>query len=206
MRNRLYRSWAPLIGNDIHASMQTREDAARFPDMRHSGGIKGRWSIADEGVGNFVRVVRLGREDLGHVVGGLCDHLNKSGGIGAGAEALLELGREGLPKSGVGFSDVALVVDDCEFLRFGGDEDEGSIPQGGAIHPEAGEGFPSGGKGVSNGLAGHVNAELATGLLLQRLDGLGNVGIMDFKEELFGFHGVLPASAGAASAAAAASA
>jgi hypothetical protein len=42
--------------------------------------------------------------------------------------------------------------------------------------------------------------------LLQRLDGLSDVSIMDFKEELFSFHDVLPASAGAASTAAAASA
>jgi hypothetical protein len=162
--------------------------------------------FAEEGVGEFVGVAGLVGEVLGHVVGALGDDLDEGGGVGAGFEAGVELGGEGLPEVGGGFSGVALVVDEGEFLGFGGDEDEDAVALGGLVHAEAGEGFPGGGEGVVGGLVGDVNAEFAAGFLLQGLDGGGDFVVVDFEEEFLGVHGVLPVATGAAAAAAAAAA
>ena len=162
--------------------------------------------LAEGGVGEFVGVAGLVGEELGHVVGALGDDLDEGGGVGAGFEALVELGGEGLPEGGGGFAGVAFVVDEGEFLGFGGDEDEHAVAAGGAVHAEAGEGFPGGGEGVVSGLAGDEDAEFAAGFLFEGLDGRGNVGIVDFEEEFLGVHGVLPVATGAAAAAAAAAA
>lgn len=162
--------------------------------------------LADGGVGEFVGVAGLVGEELGHVVGALGDDLDEGLGVVAGLEALVELGGEGLPEGGSGFAGVAFVVDEGEFLGFGGDEDEDAVAVGGAVHAEAGEGLPGGGEGVVSGLAGDEDAEFAAGFLFEGLDGRGDFGIVDFEEEFLSFHGGLPIAAGTAAAAAAAAA
>lgn len=83
---------------------------------------------------------------MGDVADAQGDDLDEGLGVVARLEALVELGGEGLLEDGGGFASVAFVVDEGEFLSFGGDEDKDAVAAGGAVHAETGKGLPDGWK------------------------------------------------------------
>jgi hypothetical protein len=91
------------------------------------------------------------------------------------------------------------VAEEGEFVGFWGDEDQHGIAIGGAVQFQSQEMFVGCGGGIVNVMMADEDADDSGGFGFGIGDGFGDRVVVEFVEEMSGFH-FLPASAGSAAA------